>query len=235
METSRSSALPLADELTLAEAAALAGRSAKTLRRAVSSGQLPRRYTTGPYGPRMVFARADVQRFLGQREAQVQALSHQRAAEPPRQATRTSPPSATSEANDAITQLREQVAALLAATAAIEQRLAALEGRLDRDPNSAGEPALAPREVEDRLGRLVQRVARLEQGSASPGATAEQAPTILGQRVARLEEQQRAEAARRLQDAGVHEGLEARLERLEAATTTPERPPERRPPWRRPR
>lgn len=96
-------------------------------------------------------------------------------------------------------------------------------------------PTLAVREVEDRLGRLVQRVARLEQGAASPGATAEQTPTTLGQRLARLEEQQRAEAARRLQNAGVYEGLEARLERLESATTTPERPPERRPPWQRPR
>ena len=96
-------------------------------------------------------------------------------------------------------------------------------------------PVAAVREVEDRLGRLVQRVARLEQGAASPGAPSEQTPTTLGQRVARLEEQQRAEAARQLQNAGVYEGLEARLERLEAATTTPERPPERRPPWRRPR
>ena len=94
METSQSSALPLADDLTLAEAAALAGRSAKTLRRAVRSGRLPRRYTTGPYGPRIVFARADVQRFLGQREAQVQALSQQPAAEPPPQAMQTRPPSA---------------------------------------------------------------------------------------------------------------------------------------------
>ncbi len=234
METSRSSALPLADELTLAEAAALAGRSAKTLRRAVSSGQLPRRYTTGPYGPRMVFARADVQRFLGQREAQVQALSHRRAAEPASQAMQTRLLSATPpDGDEATTELREQVAALLAALSAIEGRLADLEG-LSRDPSRAEGPTLAVREVEDRLGRLVQRVARLEQGAAGTGATAEQAPTTLGQRLARLEEQQRAEAARQLQNAGVYEGLEARLERLEAATT-PERPPERRPPWRRPR
>ena len=143
METSRSSALPLADELTLAEAAALAGRSAKTLRRAVSSGQLPRRYTTGPYGPRMVFARADVQRFLGLREAQAQALSHRCAAEPALQAMQTRPLSATPpEGDGATTGLRERLAVLLAALSAIEGCLAALEG-LSRDPSRAEGPALA--------------------------------------------------------------------------------------------
>jgi hypothetical protein len=42
-------------DLTLEQAAALARRSPKTLRRAVHSGDLPRRYVLGPRGPQLVF------------------------------------------------------------------------------------------------------------------------------------------------------------------------------------
>ena len=52
-------ALPIVEradqDLTLEEAAWLAGRSAKTLRRAVHSGGLPRRYVLGPRGPQLMF------------------------------------------------------------------------------------------------------------------------------------------------------------------------------------
>lgn len=48
------------DDITLAAAAALAGRSEKTLRRAVQNGQLLRRYVMTPRGPSLVFHRDEL-------------------------------------------------------------------------------------------------------------------------------------------------------------------------------
>ena len=53
-----------AGDITLDEAARLASRSAKTLRRAVQSGTLPRRYVIGERGPQLVFDRVDLDHWL---------------------------------------------------------------------------------------------------------------------------------------------------------------------------
>lgn len=54
-------------DLTLDEAAYLAGRSPKTLRRAVRSGELPRRYILGPRGPQLVFESAALRAWISAR------------------------------------------------------------------------------------------------------------------------------------------------------------------------
>ena len=55
---------PSPDDITLQQATALAGCCAKTIRRAVQDGQLPRRYVMSERGPQLVFARADMDRWI---------------------------------------------------------------------------------------------------------------------------------------------------------------------------
>lgn len=55
------------DDLTLDEAVRVAGRCAKTLRRAVQDGQLPRRYAQSPRGPQLVFDRDVLEHWLAGR------------------------------------------------------------------------------------------------------------------------------------------------------------------------
>jgi hypothetical protein len=54
---------PSADDVGIRDAMALAGVSAKTLRRAVHAGELPRRYSPGEHGLQLVFPRAAVERW----------------------------------------------------------------------------------------------------------------------------------------------------------------------------
>jgi hypothetical protein len=55
---------PSAEDVTLSAAMDLAGVSDKTLRRAVRAGELPRRYIQTPRGLRLVFRRADLDRWM---------------------------------------------------------------------------------------------------------------------------------------------------------------------------
>src|SRR5690349_20353471 len=50
-------------DIGMREEAALVPRCTKTLRRAVSAGQLPERYVLGPRGLGLVFAREDLERW----------------------------------------------------------------------------------------------------------------------------------------------------------------------------
>jgi CheY-like chemotaxis protein len=60
---------PTADDMTLQEAIQIVGcSSAKTLRRAVKAGDLPRRYIMTAHGPQLVFLRADLERWMAQRK-----------------------------------------------------------------------------------------------------------------------------------------------------------------------
>jgi hypothetical protein len=52
------------DDIMLEEAARMANRSTKTVRRAVQDGLLPRRYVMGPRGPQLVFQRPELDRWL---------------------------------------------------------------------------------------------------------------------------------------------------------------------------
>jgi hypothetical protein len=52
------------DDIMLEQAAQMANRSTKTVRRAVQDGLLPRRYVMGPRGPQLVFRRPELDRWL---------------------------------------------------------------------------------------------------------------------------------------------------------------------------
>jgi predicted DNA-binding transcriptional regulator AlpA len=55
---------PSAEDMSLRDAMELAGVSDKTVRRAVRTGELPRRYRVSAHGPQLVFLRADVERWI---------------------------------------------------------------------------------------------------------------------------------------------------------------------------
>jgi hypothetical protein len=55
---------PRPDYLLLRDLVARAGCTAKTVRRAVRLGELPRRYAVGKHGPQLVFMPAEVERWL---------------------------------------------------------------------------------------------------------------------------------------------------------------------------
>jgi Helix-turn-helix domain len=56
-------------DLSVQDVARLAGRSVKTVRRAVHAGQLPMRYVLGLRGPQLVFQPEEIERWHGQRIA----------------------------------------------------------------------------------------------------------------------------------------------------------------------
>jgi len=56
-------------DLTLRQAAALAGCSPKTVRRAIHAGELPSRYASTAHGAQFSLPYADVARWIGQRQA----------------------------------------------------------------------------------------------------------------------------------------------------------------------
>lgn len=58
-----------AADLTLRQAAELAGCSVKTLRRAIHTGELPSRYASTAHGAQFILPYADVERWIGQRQA----------------------------------------------------------------------------------------------------------------------------------------------------------------------
>jgi predicted DNA-binding transcriptional regulator AlpA len=55
---------PSAEDISLRDAMELAGVSDRTVRRAVRTGELPRRYRVSAHGPQLVFLRADVERWI---------------------------------------------------------------------------------------------------------------------------------------------------------------------------
>ncbi|GAC1428309.1 MAG: hypothetical protein NVSMB65_01530 [Chloroflexota bacterium] len=59
---------PSTDDLTLVEAVQIIGLGAKTLRRAVQEGHLPRRYALSPRGPQLVFARDDLTQWAREKQ-----------------------------------------------------------------------------------------------------------------------------------------------------------------------
>lgn len=63
------------DDVTLQEAARLAERSTKTLRRAVQDGHLVRRYVLGPRGPQLVFNQTELLTWLGGKAARRHTVS----------------------------------------------------------------------------------------------------------------------------------------------------------------
>jgi len=56
-------------DLTLRQAATLAGCSVKTLRRAIHAGDLPGRYASTAHGAQLILPYADVERWIAQRQA----------------------------------------------------------------------------------------------------------------------------------------------------------------------
>jgi predicted DNA-binding transcriptional regulator AlpA len=61
---------PSPDDLTPEEAARIAGVSARTLRRAIRRGALPRRYVIGPRGWQLVFRRKELDPWCAERALQ---------------------------------------------------------------------------------------------------------------------------------------------------------------------
>ena len=59
---------PSADDLTIQQAAAIACCNAKTLRRAVQAGQLPRHYRMSRHGLQLVFRQGEVEQWMARRE-----------------------------------------------------------------------------------------------------------------------------------------------------------------------
>ncbi|MDB5057549.1 MAG: hypothetical protein JWO59_1021 [Chloroflexi bacterium] len=55
------------NDLTVQDVARIAGRSVKTVRRAVHAGQLPMRYVLGLRGPQLVFQPEEIERWQVQR------------------------------------------------------------------------------------------------------------------------------------------------------------------------
>lgn len=70
-------------DVTLTEAALLAGCSTKTVRRAILDGHFPRRYVMSPRGPHLVIQRADLDRWLVARQATSPAGTHPASAQRP--------------------------------------------------------------------------------------------------------------------------------------------------------
>ena len=58
---------PSPDDITLQQAAFMAGCNAKTLRRAVQSGILPRHYLMSQHGPQLVFQHRQVEEWMSRR------------------------------------------------------------------------------------------------------------------------------------------------------------------------
>jgi uncharacterized coiled-coil protein SlyX len=62
------------NDLTVQDAARIAGRSVKTVRRAVHAGQLPMRYVLGLRGPQLVFQPEEIERWQVQRSTGTSAV-----------------------------------------------------------------------------------------------------------------------------------------------------------------
>jgi hypothetical protein len=75
------------EDIYLEEAVRLTGRCAKTLRRAVQNGQLPRRYVMSPRGPQLVFARPALEQWRRTRRPETEGRRGRRAEVPVNAAT----------------------------------------------------------------------------------------------------------------------------------------------------
>ncbi|HWE64684.1 MAG TPA: hypothetical protein VHB98_23465, partial [Chloroflexota bacterium] len=67
-----------AGDVTLQQAATDAGCNAKTIRRAVQDGQLPRRYVMSERGPQLVFTHGDVEQWIAGRASRKRSSRHSR-------------------------------------------------------------------------------------------------------------------------------------------------------------
>jgi len=161
-------------DLDLPAAAALAGRSVKTLRRAIKSGRLPSRYVVGRHGPQLVCSRADVDSWLIQRDAEVPSMpaSHPSAYPPLSEPRDTAQP--WSDLVGMVEQLSRRVDDLARIVEGLRDRtapsivpLAARLSELEEGLNQHGE---ALRDTRDVLFELAGRVASVEAEVLTSGA-----------------------------------------------------------------
>ena len=61
---------PTDQELSLVEAASVAGVSTRTIRRAITEGKLPRQYVSTAHGAQLSLPRATIERWMAEREAE---------------------------------------------------------------------------------------------------------------------------------------------------------------------
>jgi CheY-like chemotaxis protein len=148
---------PTSGDVTLNEAIQIAGcASAKTLRRAVKAGELPRRYIVTVHGPQLVFLRADLEHWMAQRKR-----SRRR---------RTAPAPAPAAAVQTV--LLETVRLLLASSSSLHAAIEALAARLEQQDNQLAyargaldrlavlltdAPGLLPPEKEETAGNTAAR------------------------------------------------------------------------------
>jgi predicted DNA-binding transcriptional regulator AlpA len=135
---------PSTNQISLEEAAHLAGVSTKTVRRAAVAGQLPRSYVLSERGPRLVFQRDDLDRWLARRHRKPYHAS----AAPSRTHREAVRPS--------WEEMRESVAAFQATLDASRRTIADLVARLQR-PNSDAAQA------QERLAKLNETLAAVSQ------------------------------------------------------------------------
>lgn len=146
---------PSPDNLRIAEAAAIVGCSAKTVRRAVHSGHLPGRYAPGPRGPELLFAQADLARWL---------VDH-----PPRTHRgrgRASAAACRTRTGDALVTLQDTIADMQANLAAARRAL----GRVPAYAQSGADSASVLPMIES-VSALLGRINRYIAASRAPGSS----------------------------------------------------------------
>jgi Helix-turn-helix domain len=128
-------------DLTVEDAARIAGRSVKTVRRAVHAGQLPMRYVLGLRGPQLVFQPFEIARWQAGRsstgDARAKTVSRPRPTQPRTRSGRV----------PGVEALLATVEKMGATVAALSKRLADQECKLDSAHSLLSE--LAHR-IEDR-------------------------------------------------------------------------------------
>jgi peptidoglycan hydrolase CwlO-like protein len=156
---------PTAEDISLEEAAAIARVSTKTLRRAAASGILPRTYVISERGPRLVFQRDILDRWLATRRRK------------PRRAPATSPNPALRADHPSWQEVRESLAAFQSTLESSRRAIAGLAAQLQRQDGSVAQAQATLAKLNETLATVNQRiesqVAALPAGPNRP--TADQA------------------------------------------------------------
>jgi peptidoglycan hydrolase CwlO-like protein len=136
---------PTAEDISLEEAAAMARVSTKTVRRATGSGLLPRTYVISPRGPRLVFQRDALDRWLATRHRKPREATPQDRARPGAQ-------------DRSWRELRESVAAFQATLESSRQVVARLAAQLQQPDGSAAQAQAALTRLHETLDVVNRRI-----------------------------------------------------------------------------
>jgi hypothetical protein len=143
------------EDVYLDEAVRLTGRCAKTLRRAVQYGQLPRRYVMSPRGPQLVFARAALEQWQRTRRPEADSRRVRRAEAPV----------------DAAMLTRQELMESLSRVARLQATLDENRAAMARLMSGLAQQAATISDAQATIVRLVGRLADVEAGPRQDAAS----------------------------------------------------------------